>query len=82
MTKKASFRPNISAQIYNFLSHQTELQFQLPHEDYALSPDLNQYLFEDHGTTAYKESSKPETAIVTCREKTKNTNAWHIDHIG
>lgn len=41
-------KPSISAQIYNFLSHQTELQFQLPHEDYALSPDLNQYLFEEN----------------------------------
>ncbi|MEC0212785.1 discoidin domain-containing protein [Paenibacillus ehimensis] len=60
-------RPSISAQIYNFLSHQTELQFQLPHKDYALSPDLNQYLFEENGDIYLfraKENEKTKLSLV------------------
>ncbi|WP_161782212.1 NADase-type glycan-binding domain-containing protein [Paenibacillus ehimensis] len=60
-------RHSISAQIYNFLSHQIELQFQLPHKDYALSPDLNQYLFEENGDIYLfraKENEKTKLSLV------------------
>ncbi|MCP3773644.1 discoidin domain-containing protein [Paenibacillus sp. MZ04-78.2] len=60
-------RPTISAQIYNLLLHQTELEFQLPHKDYALSPDLDQYLFEENEDiylVRVKENEKTKLPLV------------------
>ncbi|MFB6366113.1 discoidin domain-containing protein [Paenibacillus elgii] len=40
-------RPSIPTQIYNLLTRQTELKFELPHKDFVESPDFTQYIFKE-----------------------------------
>ncbi|WP_054971812.1 discoidin domain-containing protein [Paenibacillus sp. A3] len=48
VTRFSHQRPSIPARIYNLITRQTELKFELPHKDYVESPDFTQYIFEEN----------------------------------
>ncbi|XOK64932.1 NADase-type glycan-binding domain-containing protein [Paenibacillus elgii] len=67
LTNFSHQRSSIPAQIYNLLTRQTELKFKLPTDEYALSPDLNQYLFEENEDIYLlraKENEKTKLPLV------------------
>ncbi|WP_010497226.1 discoidin domain-containing protein [Paenibacillus elgii] len=83
VTRFSHQRPSIPARIYNLITRQTELKFELSTDNYALSPDLNQYLFEENEEIyLFRAKENEKTKLSLIKRDIYSIASWHFSPDG